>query len=329
MRGRDRAGVERPAREAREESPGTGRRPRYGLVGTAHWAHRVHARAAASSDDVEFVAVLGRDPGRTSEFAGRWGVAAHGDLPGFLDQVDLVGLAVPPAAQPVLAIEAARAGKHLILEKPVALSAQLADDVARAAEEAGVRSVVFFTQRFLPEVEQWIAEARRRGGWTYASAEGFSSLLLDPTNPYHASTWRHTQGALWDSAPHPLSLLCPVLGRVREVSAVRGGSDLTVLTLVHESGAISELALSHGMHRTVAGSPVMLRGPHGSTQAPQIVDWDRRAVEAYRTALAAVAGGPGLSTGDGLSTDLRFGAHVTAVLAAAERSIEQRRTVAP
>ncbi|MCW5951675.1 MAG: Gfo/Idh/MocA family oxidoreductase [Propionibacteriaceae bacterium] len=318
----------RPAPGAATTLTIRGDRPRYGLVGTAHWAHRVHAQAASTSDDVEFVAVLGRDPGRTGEFAAHWGVTPHVEPASFLEQVDVVGLAVPPHAQPELAIAAARAGKHLILEKPVALSPRAAEAVAQSVRAAGVRSVLFLTQRFLPETEQWIVDARRKGNWTYARAEGFSSLLLDPQNPYHSSGWRHTEGALWDAAPHPLSLLCPVLGRVRTVSAARGRSDLAVLSLVHESEAVSTLALSHGMHSSAAGAGTILRGPEGSTEAPPIADWDRRAVEAYRLALATAVGMRDQVTGASeLSTDVHFGAHLTAILAAAERAMEKHRTI--
>lgn len=305
------------------------RRPRYGLVGTAHWAGRVHAAAAASSDDVEFVAVLGRDEARTRDFAARWAVQPHGELGSFLDQVDVVGLAIPPSAQPELAIEAARAGKHLILEKPIALAPSAANALAQAVEEAGVRSVVFLTQRFLPEVEEWIADARRAGGWIHAVAEGFSALLLDVTNPYHSSAWRHSEGALWDSAPHPLSLLCPVLGMVEAVSAVRGEADLAVLSLVHRSGAVSTLSFSHSVHPSAAGSRTTLRGREGFAQAPAIADWDQRAVEAYRAALETAVGVRDQVTGESeLSTDVHFGAHLTAILAAAESAMETRRTVA-
>ncbi|MEA4944964.1 MAG: Gfo/Idh/MocA family oxidoreductase [Propionicimonas sp.] len=309
-------------------SPSRRGRPRYGLIGTAYWAGQVHARAASTSDDVEFVAVLGRDPARTEAFAADWQVAAHLSLSSFLSQVDVVGLAVPPSTQPELAVAAARAGRDLILEKPLSLSRPAAETLARQVTAAGVRSVIFLTQRFLPDVEAWIADCRRWGSWTYASAEGFSPLLLDPQNPYHCSTWRHTEGALWDAAAHPLSLLCPILGRVRAVSATRGRSDLTVLTLVHDSGAVSTLALSHGMHPAAAGSRMVLSGPGGSTEAPAITEWNQRAVEAYRLALATVLGARDQVTGESeLSTDVHFGAHLTAVLAAAEEAMAKHREI--
>ena len=57
-----------------------------------------------------------------------------------------------------LAVRAARAGCHLLLEKPTALTVVEADAVAEACESAGVRSTVFFTARHVAPVERWITE---------------------------------------------------------------------------------------------------------------------------------------------------------------------------
>ena len=77
-----------------------------------------------------------------------------------LADVDAVAIALPPDVQAPLAARAARAGKHLFLDKPLALSVTAADDVVAAVTDAGVRSVVFFTSRFRPEV----VETPRPGG---------------------------------------------------------------------------------------------------------------------------------------------------------------------
>ena len=85
--------------------------------------------------------------------------------------MDAVAFAVPPHMQAPLAIRAAEAGKHLLLEKPIALSADDADKLAAAVEEAGVASVVFFTWRFNTEIRAWLTDEQARGGW---SGEGWS-----------------------------------------------------------------------------------------------------------------------------------------------------------
>jgi predicted dehydrogenase len=89
----------------------------------------------------------------------------------FLAGVDGVAFAVPPDVQAPIAVRAARAGKHLLLEKPIALAEAEADDLVEALEQAHVASVVFFTLRFQADMRTWLADVSARGGW----AGGMSS----------------------------------------------------------------------------------------------------------------------------------------------------------
>ena len=85
--------------------------------------------------------------------------------------MDAVAFAVPPHVQAPLAVRAAQAGKHLLLEKPIALSVDDADKLVAAVEAADVASVVFFTWRFNTEIRAWLTDEHARGGW---SGEGWS-----------------------------------------------------------------------------------------------------------------------------------------------------------
>src|ERR1700743_1447162 len=108
---------------------------RFGLVGTGYWAKITHAPALASTPGAELVAVWGRNPAAAAALAGEHGATAYEDFGAFLDSVDAVAFAVPPHIQAPLAIQAAREGKHLLLEQPIALSAGDADKLGRAREE--------------------------------------------------------------------------------------------------------------------------------------------------------------------------------------------------
>ena len=94
---------------------------RFGVLGTGHWARTVHAATLASHPSAELVGIWGRDLAKAKA------VGAEFDVPGFagvdelLAQVDAVSIALPPAVQAPLAERAAAAGKHLLLEKPIAL----------------------------------------------------------------------------------------------------------------------------------------------------------------------------------------------------------------
>src|SRR5215472_4146863 len=109
----------------------TGRALKFGLIGTGYWARITHAPALASTDGIEKAA---------ADLAAAYGVTAHHDVAAFLDGLDGVAFAVPPGVQAAIATTAASAGKHLLLEKPIATSAADADALVRAVEQAGVAS---------------------------------------------------------------------------------------------------------------------------------------------------------------------------------------------
>ena len=152
-------------------------------------------------------------------------LTAHDDFDAFLDSVDAVSFAVPPDVQAPLAIRAAEAGKHLLLEKPVALSAADADALAAAVEKAGVASVVFFTWRFNREIRAWLADEQARGGWSGSGWSGGVAVWLGTAladdSPFN-TPWRQQKGALWDLGPHLVGMLWACLGPVTSVSAVPG-----------------------------------------------------------------------------------------------------------
>src|SRR5689334_21858415 len=96
-------------------------RMRVGIVGTGHWAREVHLPGVMASADAVCVGLYGRSADAASAIAARHGVAQYPTFEALLDASDAVTLAVPPAVQPALATAAALAGKHLLIEKPVAL----------------------------------------------------------------------------------------------------------------------------------------------------------------------------------------------------------------
>ena len=92
---------------------------------------------------------------------------------------------MPPDVQNAIAIRAARAGKHLLLEKPVGTSVADADRLAEAVRQAKVASVVFFTARFRADVRAWLADVTSRGGWAGGWAFWLGSSLLGVQSVQH------------------------------------------------------------------------------------------------------------------------------------------------
>jgi predicted dehydrogenase len=243
-------------------------RTRFGLVGTGYWAREVHARGVVGHPDADLVAVWGRDADKAADLAGEHDAEGFTDFDAMLESVDALAFAVPPDVQAPLAVRAARAGKHLLLEKPVALDAATADEVASAVVSAGVASVVFFTERFVPERERWL-QGLAALGCLGGRADWLASLRT-PDNPFAGSPWRQESGALWDVGPHALSVLVPVLGPVTAVAGARGQEDLVHLVLTHESGATSTAHLSLTMPPDATRSGLSFYDTTGWHERPDV-----------------------------------------------------------
>jgi predicted dehydrogenase len=289
---------------------------RFGLVGTGYWAKITHAPALAGTPGAELTAVWGRDPAAAAALAGEYGATGYPDFGVFLDNVDAVAFAVPPHIQAPLAKQAARAGRHLLLEKPVALSVADADELVAAVEEAGVASVVFFTWRFNTEIRAWLNDEQARGGWSGEGWSGGAAIWLGNSrqedNPFN-TPWREEKGALWDLGPHLVGMLWACLGPVTEVTAVAGKSDVTHLVLRHESGVTSTVTTTASAPEAAAGVTVFVWGEAGRSVMPaELVD----PVAALRTAASELIAGAAAGR-LAHSCDVRFGRDITRVLAEA------------
>ncbi|NJP99703.1 Gfo/Idh/MocA family protein [Streptomyces zingiberis] len=317
---------------------------RIGLLGTGPWARQAHAPALAAHPDVEFTGVWGRRPEAAAGLAAEYGVRSYCSPEDLFADVAAVAVALPPDVQAPLATRAAEAGRHLLLDKPVATTVEDARRVAAAAELTGIASVVFFTARFDPGTADWAAEQAAAGGWFTADARWLASLFAEAgpagpaapagssgpagsggsgaaPSPFADSPWRRERGALWDVGPHALSLLLPVLGDVDEtdpaaVRAARGPGDTVHLILRHSGGAGSTVTLSLTAPPAASGVALELRGERGAVPLPGGAAGPQqcyaRAVDALLTAAR---------TGVAHACDAPFGLRVTEILAAAERDL--------
>lgn len=286
---------------------------RYGLLGTGPWAAIAHGPALAAHPDVDLVGVWGRRPEAAADFAKTLGTRAYADAGELLADVDAVAIALPPHIQAPLAVRAAEAGCHLLLDKPVATTVEAAREVADAAEQAGVASVVFFTLRFAAESAAWIEDRAAAGGWFTARADWLGSVFTSGDSPFADSPWRREKGALWDVGPHALSVLLPILGDVTDLTAAPGPGDTVHLVLRHSAGASSTAALSLTAPAPGAGVVVELRGTAGVSVLPERTEGVTASFSRAIDALADAA-----RTGRPHACDARFALRVTELLASAE-----------
>ena len=295
---------------------------RFGLAGTGYWARIAHAAALASTPGVSLAAVWGRNLDAARTLAAEHGAAGFSDVGAFLDAVDAVAFAVPPDVQAPLAVRAADAGKHLLLEKPVALSVSDADKLVAAVDAAGVASVVFFTHQFNTEIRAWLADERARGadgGWSGGVAVWLGAAL-QPDSPFN-TPWRRDKGGLWDLGPHVVAMLWACLGPVTSVTAVAGGTDVTHLVLRHSGGASSAATVTLSAPPPAAGNNLFVWGEAGRSVMPAMPDdpVDALRVAALELVASAESGRPH-------PCDVRFGRDVVRVLADAQAQLETARS---
>lgn len=287
---------------------------RFGLVGTGYWARETHGPGIQASSN-ELVGLWGRDPAKAAEAAEILGVEAFSSHDALLDAVEAVSYAVPPDVQAPLALDAARAGKHLLLDKPVALDAEVARELRAAAKASGSRSVVFFTARYTPETRSWLAELAAEDQWRGSWTEWIAANQR-PESPYKDSPWRQREGALWDLGPHLLGTLVPALGPVDAVVAVAGVGDAVHLTLTHETGAVSTATIALWGPPAAYTWGIRMWGESGISAAPPRSTSAPLALATAADELASAA-----SEGREHPLGLDFGVRVVELLADAARQL--------
>lgn len=214
---------------------------RFGLVGAGPWATRFHAPMLERSPGVELVGVWARRPEAATALATSYGVTASTSYDDLLEDCDAVAFAVPPDVQADLAPHAARAGKHLLLEKPLAFTLAGAQGIADAVDAAGVTSLLMVRNRFDPAVVQLLDVARQVAPRGVVARFVSGAALPGET---FATPWRQERGALYDLAPHALDLIEALLGPVLEITAAGDPTRWVGLTTRHAGGAVAQVALS-------------------------------------------------------------------------------------
>jgi predicted dehydrogenase len=210
-----------------------------GLVGAGPWASLVHAPMLADNPNTRLAGVWARRPEAARELAAAHGTTAFDSLDAMFAASEAVAFAVPPDVQADLAVRAARAGNHLLLEKPIAGDVAGAEALVEAIDGAGVRSMVLLTWRYAGPVRSFLAETavfRPFGGRALFVSGAF-------LGGHFATPWRLARGALVDLGPHVIDLLDAALGRVTAVDAHGSLLGWVSLDLGHEGGAVSQAAM--------------------------------------------------------------------------------------
>lgn len=222
------------------------------MLGAARVATYALIAPARDEPRVEIAAVAARDPARARAYAAEHGITrAHESYAAlFADpDIDLVYVATPPAAHAEQALRAIAVGKHVLVEKPFALTAAEAARVLAAADAAGVR---VFEAMHSPHHALWRrAEALVRDGAIGAVRRAqarFDAAIRDAADELR---WDAVQGggALMDLGVYPLAWVRRLLGEdfvmAESHAEVRRGVDARFSArLLFPGGAEAEVASS-------------------------------------------------------------------------------------
>ncbi len=146
---------------------------RAGVIGVGYLGQH-HARVFSELEGVRLAAVVDTDPARAEEIAGKYGAAAYTDYRKALAAVDAFSIVTPTTRHYEIALECIRAGKDLLIEKPVTVTIEEADALIDASERAGVVVQVGHLERFNPAIS---AVAPLIGEPRFFEAERLSPFL--------------------------------------------------------------------------------------------------------------------------------------------------------
>jgi predicted dehydrogenase len=214
---------------------------RIGLVGCGAISTQ-HIEAIEVLEGTRLVGVVSASADRARAVGERHGVPWSTRLEDLLerDDVDAVTICTPSGMHPAQALAALRAGKHAVVEKPIALTVADADAVVREGRQRGLVVATISQRRFEPAVRalRSAVEAGALGQLVLIVAEG---LYHRPQSYYDSAAWRGTReldgGVLMNQAIHTVDLVRWIGGPVASVAG-------HVATLGHEMEAEDTASVS-------------------------------------------------------------------------------------
>ncbi len=176
---------------------------RIGVVGAGYWGSK-HVRTLSSLPEIEQVAVVDPSAERVRALTHTYpALASFQNLGEALDSIDAVVIATPPSTHAPLAMQALQAGKHVMVEKPLATTLDAAAAVVDTASQRGLVAMVGHTFEYHSAV--WKLRDIVR-------SDVFGDLYYLDTARLNMGLYQHDVNVVWDLAPHDVSILNFVLG---------------------------------------------------------------------------------------------------------------------
>jgi UDP-N-acetylglucosamine 3-dehydrogenase len=213
---------------------------RIGLIGCGAVARRFHMPALRAAD-AEVVAFVSRNPASAQSAANEWGSGkVLGDWRELLElqEVDAVDICTPNYLHGEIAIASSRAGKHVLVEKPIASSLEDADAMVAAARHHGTILMTAHNVRYAPPfvaIRNEVAAGSAGEVISFRAAFGHSGPRdWSPESDWFFDAAQSGGGVLIDLGIHVADLLRAILSdEAIEVSAILGRGDSDVEETAH------------------------------------------------------------------------------------------------
>jgi len=220
-----------------------------------------HCRAIGAAPSARLVAVADSEAARAKALGEKFGCAWYDSLEEMLQmpQVDVVNVCTPSGLHADQGMEAARAGRHLLLEKPMDRSLAKVNRLISYCRRRGVKLGAIFQCRFAegPRRLKQVIDEGRLGRLVSGSAE---VMWYRSQEYYDSAEWRGSLaldgGCLWNQAIHHVDLLCWMLGQPRRVLCAHVATmarkmeaeDFGVASVLFRNGAIGTLRASTAVY---------------------------------------------------------------------------------
>lgn len=240
---------------------------RFGIVGCGMIAG-VHARAIEHIDGAELFGVADNSLAAANRFAQQHGVKAYADYSEMLsdENIDAVCICTPSFLHAEMAIEAMNAGKHVVVEKPMALDADSADEVIKVSDKTGKKLTVIYQLRYEDDIIK-VKELVRQGAFGRITLCRLALNYYRSKEYYASSAWKgmikyEGGGALMNQGIHGVDLMEYIMGDVKSVRGLAKTlvhnievEDTAVATVEFENGALGVITASScaypGFDRTI------------------------------------------------------------------------------
>ncbi len=262
------------------------RKLKIGIVGTGAITGK-HADAIKEIENAELVALCSSSPERARVAQEKFGIDTYSDVSAFLThpELDVVCICTASGHHMEAGLLAAKAGKHLLIEKPIEINLARADQLIEICEANNVKLGVIFQNRFSADYLKLK---------TAVQAGKFGKLLMGNAHVnwyrapeyYNTSPWKGTLkgdggGAFMNQGIHTFDLLLDIMGDVQSVYAkvktslhAIEGEDLGAAIVTFENNAIGNITASTALY---PGLPERLEifGKNGSAvlEAGKLVQW--------------------------------------------------------